>query len=598
MQNTPEQFYLARSKQLENELIDLNKKINIVSILRLVSFLLFFAALALLTLISIKIIAYVGIFITILAFFFLVKHHLKLSNLKVYTESLLIINKNELLYLNHNFSGFYDGKEFEDSTHPYSSDLNLFGHASLFQYLNRTITSFGRDKLVKAFVNPELEREEILKNQQSCKELAEKIIWRQAFQAKGKNDDKKNIEIENVMKWLSEPNIFLSKKKLQFTLKFLPFVSISLLIFGFITEIYAFAELAFAIQISLVLKYTRIINKIHEKLSQSFEVLQSYSELMKLIENETFQSEKLKAAQEILCKTNGSASVQLKKLSNILQLFDRRLNILAAFTLNGLYMADLKAVSQLEQWKLNNSDKLNNWFEALGDFDWTSSIACLAYNNGQYCYPELTENTIIEGLEIGHPLIPENKRVANNFSIPAKGCFVILTGANMAGKSTFLRTVGINMLLGMTGAPVCAKEFRFWPLPIMTSISVKDSLFDNESYFYAELKRLKMIIDELNKGKQVFILLDEILKGTNSNDKLSGSKSLLQKLANFHTSGIVATHDIALSELESHFPESIKNHSFEVELDGDRLYYDYKLCDGVCKNLNASYLMKKMGITE
>ena len=598
MQNIPRQFYLERSKNIETELVSLNKAINIISVLRLVSFLFFFASLVLLTFISFKIVAWIGIVITISTFFFLVKYHLRLSVLKMLKVKLLEINKNELLYLDHNFSGFYDGKEFENLMHPYSSDLNLFGHGSLFQYINRTVTSFGKDKLVQSLINTDIQRESILKNQQACKELVEKTEWRQEFQAKGYAANSNRKEIENVLNWLNEPNIFLGKKKLQLILKFLPFLSISLLIFGYFTKIYAFAELAFTVQIILVLTYTKFINKIHEKLSQSFEVLQRYSKLMNLIEGEPFQSEKLKNAQDILCTENGSASVQLKKLSKILQQFDRRLNILAAFILNGLYMADLKAVSQLEHWKLNNSGKLRSWFDALGEFDSTISLSCFAYNNSNYIYPELTESTIIEGIDIGHPLIPENKRVANNFSIPEKGCFVILTGANMAGKSTFLRTIGMNILLGTMGAPVCAKEFRFCPLPIMTSLSVKDSLFDNESYFYAELKRLKMIIDELNKGNQIFILLDEILKGTNSKDKLSGSKSLLQKFAKFHTSGIVATHDIALSELETHFPESIKNYSFEVELDGDRLYYDYKLRNGVCKNLNASFLMKKLGITE
>ena len=260
-------------------------------------------------------------------------------------------------------------------------------------------------------------------------------------------------------------------------------------------------------------------------------------------------------------------------------------------------MADIKTVFELEKWKIKNKPNLTIWIDALSEFDTAISFSTFAFNNPAYVYPQTTSNEVIKADNLGHPLISTDKRVCNQFSINKQGQFVILTGANMAGKSTFLRTVGINLVLAMNGAPVCATSFSFKPSPVFTSISVKDSLFDNESYFYAELLRLKMIIDKLEAGEELFILLDEILKGTNSNDKFTGSRQLMQKLIRFKAAGIVATHDIALGDLEKELPENILNMSFEISIDNDRLYYDYKLQTGVCQNLNASYLMRKMGIT-
>ncbi len=219
------------------------------------------------------------------------------------------------------------------------------------------------------------------------------------------------------------------------------------------------------------------------------------------------------------------------------------------------------------------------------------------YNNPDTVFPEFQSgNFSLSAINMGHPLIKSTARVNNDIVIN-EGEFLVITGANMAGKSTFLRTIVVNMILGMCGAPVCAEQFSFIPIQIFTSIRTNDSLHKNESYFYSELKRLKRVIDELKSGNNLFVVLDEILKGTNSKDKHAGSEALLKQFITLKTSGIVATHDVALGKLEESFPENIKNKCFEVDINGSQLSFDYKIRDGISKNMNATILMREMGIT-
>jgi DNA mismatch repair ATPase MutS len=202
----------------------------------------------------------------------------------------------------------------------------------------------------------------------------------------------------------------------------------------------------------------------------------------------------------------------------------------------------------------------------------------------------------IEGKGLGHPLINRNTCVRNDVEIKGDLSFLIVTGANMAGKSTYLRTIGVNYLLACMGAPSCAESLLVYPANLVTSLRTSDSLAGNESYFFAELKRLKMVIDRLKSGEELFIILDEILKGTNSADKQKGSFALMRQLVALKTCGVIATHDLLLGELEQEYPGQIKNYRFEADINGDRLTFSYRLREGVARNMNATFLMEKMGI--
>jgi hypothetical protein len=444
---------------------------------------------------------------------------------------------------------------------------------------------------------PQLDLSEIKRNQESISELSAKPDWRQLFQAEGQQQLLDEQQVNRLFEWFQSPNIFGNSTYLKPLFIVVPLITVTALAWGIISGMYGLFILFFLFNLSMVMLKTKKINSVHNKVSQMHRILQSYSTLFRLIEHENFSAVKLQNLQQYVTSEKRGAALQLKKLSGILNAFDMRLNLLAALPLNGFLLFDLHTVLRLERWKEKNRMDSKVWFEMLGEFERIISLSNYAFNNPLYCYPALINNVhTIKAEELGHPLIPADERVTNHFSSNNIGSIAILTGANMAGKSTFLRTVGINMVLGMTGAPVCARSFEFCPIQIRTSINVRDSLKGNESYFYAELQRLKSIIDTLLRGEKIFIILDEILKGTNSNDKLKGSFSLLIRLKDMNVSGIIATHDITLSELEQQYPDNFSNYCFEVSLDNDFLYYDYKLREGVCKNLNASLLMKKMGI--
>ena len=276
---------------------------------------------------------------------------------------------------------------------------------------------------------------------------------------------------------------------------------------------------------------------------------------------------------------------------------DQNLNILVSVILNGLFMFNLHLLLKVEKWKKQNQENVPNWFEAIATFDAMSSLANFAYNYPDYVYPkQIDEEFEFSAENLGHPLIAEANRVVNTIEIKGWNQFAIITGANMSGKSTFLRTIGVNYILAMAGASVCASKLSFYPIQIHSSIRTSDSLTRNESYFYAELKRLKKIIDELESGKKKLILLDEILKGTNSKDKQAGSIALIEQLLHYKSVGLFATHDLMLGELAPRFPGQVNNLCFEIQIENDKMLIDYKLHEGVCKNLNATYLMKNMGI--
>jgi len=340
------------------------------------------------------------------------------------------------------------------------------------------------------------------------------------------------------------------------------------------------------------------VNIIHKQLGKKTTLLNKYSDLLKILERQTFSSDYLKNILSEIHHNNESPSKVLKKLAKISSAFDNRLNMLIGILLNVFFLWDLLQTIRLNQWKKKYGKLLPKWFEIISEFDALISLANFHYNHPENKFPTISEKEFfIDAQELGHPMILKPHRIDNDIKFNAWKNFVIITGANMAGKSTFLRTLGVNLILASTGTSVCAKHFEWSPVDVFTSLRTKDSLDKNESYFFAELKRLKIIIDRLNNNQPLFIILDEILKGTNSKDKQSGSMQLIEQLIGLNASGIIATHDLILGELIKTYPENIINKCFEVEIVNDKLVFDYKLKDGISQNMNATFLMKKMGIT-
>ena len=532
-------------------------------------------------------------------FLYLILIHTKQSSKNKFYKNLIEINKEEIKFLNFDYSEQYTGKDFIEPEHPYENDLDVLGQHSLFQYINRTTTSYGLKKLVKWLKSPIFAAKKIIKRQKAINELIELIDFRQSFQAYGKLENDPISDKDGLLEWIKSKNYLQSRKFLKILSFGLPALFFILLIVGaWFPYAYSFVSLIIVLNLTVLGIHYRNLKKIHDLLTKKYKILNKYSKQLSLIEEQTFISEHLIDLKSSLFDGKISAKNEIKQLQKILNLLDTRNNMLLTFMLNSMLLFDFHIFARLEKWKNKNSENLENWLNTLGKFDALFCFSNFAYNNKeQICFPKCnTENFVIHANSMGHPLIPIQDRVCNDFNINGFQGFNIVTGANMAGKSTFLRTLGVNLILAMAGSPVIASEFEFYPINIRTRIKITDSLFKNESYFYAELKRLKSIMLELQQGKEIFLLLDEILRGTNSQDKHKGSKKYIEKLLNYKVSGIIATHDVVLGKLQDEYPEQIQNYCFEVEIANDNLVFDYKLKSGISQKLNASFLMKKMEI--
>ncbi len=536
--------------------------------------------------------------ISALLFIFLVKYYAILAEKIHFTNNIIRINESELKGFQGDYSAFNGGNEWIDKDHDFSMDADLFGDDSLFRFLNRTVTGFGRETLARWLSEPYKFRNNIEARQEAVDELAPKISWRQEFMAYGLGKPLEKEDVESLKSWLEEKDSFLSASTLKTLILLSPVLTVSLLVLALLNQVpLNVLGFLFILYLLFVATYLKKTNRIHNMVSKKFTLLSAFEKLISLFGNEQFRSQILTETAGRLISDNKSAVFTIRELRRIIEAFDSRLNILAGFLLNGLVLWDFQCLIRLESWKAETAGQLPEWLETIGEVDALVSLANHACNNPEYIFPEITSGEpVIEAINLGHPLIDEKTRVYNDFSIRNKGEIYIVTGANMSGKSTFLRTVAVNLIMAMAGTVVCASEFRFIPCNLFSSMITTDSLSKNESYFYAELKRLKTLKEKLGSDEELFFLLDEILKGTNSEDKSTGSKLFLSRLADLNGTGIIATHDLSLGKMENEFPGKIFNKCFEVEIEGENILFDYKLRDGITRHMNAGLLMRQMGI--
>ena len=326
-------------------------------------------------------------------------------------------------------------------------------------------------------------------------------------------------------------------------------------------------------------------------------MLSTYARLIELADKQPMESALLVSLKQKFESKQLKAPKVLGMLAKELDRLDLRNNLILYALLEGSMFWQLRQMLRIERWKQEHGTHLLQWLEALGKLDALCALGTFAFNHPEYTYPSLTDEPFVfQAKDMGHPLMPRQQCVVNDADIPQRPYFLIITGANMAGKSTYLRTIGCNYILACIGAPVCCSSLHVYPAHLMTSLRTSDSLANNESYFFAELKRLQQILERLKSGEEMFIILDEILKGTNSMDKQKGSFSLVKQLLQLKANGIIATHDLLLGELKRHFPNEISNYCFEADIQNDELTFSYKLREGIAQNMNACFLMQKMGI--
>ncbi len=585
----PKNFYLQHKNELEKEVSILKKKLINLGIFRFAVFLVtcFLVYLTFGQYPDVFIIAILGT----LLFSFLVVKYIDLKRKKDLVDAKVKINNIEIKVLNRDFHQLDAGEEFVNTGHFYSNDIDLFGIGSFFQYLNRTSTIKGKTELANLLTENKIE--DIADKQEAIQELSAKVKWRQHFSALANLvtvKSKTSFITEWFLNYTSVFPKFLSTFQIIFSI--ISLIIISLVFLGFVPFNYMLGWFFFGLAITG--KYLKKTNNLYAETDSIRDTFKQYHQLLYEIEIEKFTSKNLLQNQIIIQSENKKASLVFKEFSKILDAFDQRNNIFISVLGNGLFLSEIYNARKVENWISNYSHTVEKWFEVVAYFDAQNSLANFKFNHQKFIFPEITkEKEVIKAFKLGHPLLKINKRIDNNFIIDDEQFFIV-TGANMAGKSTFLRTVSLSIVMANCGLPVCAENFQYSPIKLITSMRTTDSLTEDESYFYSELKRLKFIVDEI-KDKDYFIILDEILKGTNSKDKAIGSKKFVEKLTKSKSTGIIATHDVSLCDLENEFAD-IKNYYFDAEIINNELYFDYTLKNGVCKNMNASFLLKKMEI--
>lgn len=531
----------------------------------------------------------------IVLFFWLIKRNLQLDKIKQTLVVKTRLLEDELKALDHSFLHFENGEQFLNVEHPFAYDLDLFGEGSLFQYLNRTATVEGRQCLAEWVQKPLKEKGEIEQRQEAIKELAGMPLWRLEFLTEGNLFQETVVQYNEIRNW-SEMELGLDRANL---LKWLIRIVPTITLLAAIPAILGLSNFYFVamavVQFLLLFAWTKRVNYYFGFFGRKSDLLGKYMQLLKMIEEEQFQAPYLRWLKKKV--TEPSAGKLFGELKSLVKEFEYRQNILVGVMLNGLFTWDIRCVYKLWVWHRKNHGRLAEWLEIIAQMDALISLANYANNHSEFIYPEITDKTFtLCASELGHPLLKNDKRVNNDIEIEGWSKVMIVTGANMAGKSTFLRTVGTNILLAEMGAPVCAASMKLKPVDLYTNMRTTDSLLKDESYFFAELKRIKAVLDRLAAGDQIFVILDEMLKGTNSVDKLNGSKELVRKLAQHQCAAMIATHDLKLSDMEKELPQQVFNKCFEIRIENNELIFDYKLSDGVTQTMNATFLMKKMGI--
>jgi len=588
-------FFQESIFSLGKKIETLKSNASSISILRILAFLVF--VVAFIFILNIKV--FIPLVILTVVFFtgfgWVVKWHNKIRQSLELNQKMSLINQEEINRLNYNFKNFNQWKEFASEKHKYSSDLDLYGKNSLFQLVNRAETPDGI-LMMKKWLEYYSDKITIETRQKAIQELTPAVEWRQKIQAYGKSNTTKKNHSSDLQQWLKGKDAINNNLFMRIVPIPVIIIAIALLV-CILYQIVPFYFLFPLIVIngSLLLKIWDYSKSTYESTSSSIKLLESIQQILKLIEGRGFNNPYLNELRSGLVADRSFASEKILKLHKIFDLLNLRGNQIYHI-FNALFLLDFIFLMKAERWRKKYKNEVTTWFETIAEIESLNGIAAFAFANDNYKFPLLQdEGNHISCLKMGHPLIPTDQRVANDFKLSGNGEIGIVTGSNMSGKSTFLRTVGVNAVLAFAGAPVCADHMELSIFQVFTSMRTKDNLEENISSFYAELLRLKMLLENITEERPVLFLLDEILKGTNSTDRHIGAEALTIQLSKKNAFGLISTHDLKLGDIELK-TDKLKNYNFSSSIDEQEIIFDYKLRDGICKSTNASQLMAKIGI--
>jgi DNA mismatch repair ATPase MutS len=543
----------------------------------------------------------VSIVLGILSFYYLVKKHEKIDAEIDLKETTLSVIKNELNCLESSSNVYYNGQEYAKPTHAFSDDLDIFGEGSLFHLINRAKSKSGNDYLAHQLLG-ENTAFSVLEKQEAAKEIAAKTDWRLSFFASMFKISNEERGVSQVLNQIEHPPLLKFESFMAIYSKILPFLWLAVLASTYFVSI-SFAGYCVAGLALLNFRLTGI-NKNHTEeyfnaVSGAGRLMEKFGVATGLIAQENWNSKILRTAHGRLPISKSNTQNPIDDFVVILKKLDMRKNMLASLFLTIASPFEPVQLIKLRRWLHENPAFFEKIFDTIGVFEAYSSSANLHFNKPTWCFPAINtqEEFSLHGIGLGHPLINTKNVVSNDFDFDEKNRLTLITGSNMSGKSTFLRTIGLNIVLAYAGCPVFAKNMKLsLGIKLVCYMRIKDSIQQNASTFKAEIERIKLVLAAINNNENALFLIDEMLRGTNSEDKLAGSMALLQKIVDSNAFAMVATHDLRMTEISEQYPETVKNYYFEYATENGELLFDYLIKEGVCKSFNASLLLKSIGL--
>ncbi len=533
----------------------------------------------------------------VIGFFLLVIYHSRVKEKKLRAEILLSINERYMERASSDWMKFSDkGEEYIDLNHSYSNDLDIVGQNSVFQFLNIANTHTGRKIFAEDLLNPRKDKHTIKLRQESIRELTKEIDLVQEIEYLT-SKEKKNLKSPDKLIEYSESNqATIRNKYVKNIIRFLPIFTITVNIFGIFLKENRLVYIGMILAIIQVLIWLFSMFKNGALLATVGYLkynLETYIEILKLIEDKEFKSKLLIEIKDTMFSDENSSIGAIKELDKITEIINIRSGDILNLILNAVFLWDYQCIFLLEAWKGKYGERVKDWIEGIGQIESLMSFSVLGNVTGNINFPEIRDgNPMVIATQIGHPLINKKTRINNNIELNDQ--IFIITGSNMSGKTTFLRTLGVNLVLAYNGAPVCARDMKCSILDIMTSMRVQDDLAAGISTFYAEILRIKKIIDKSEEDEAMLFLIDEIFTGTNSPDRIAGAKNVLANLNKKNIIGAITTHDLELCELDSE--DRIENYHFKDIYKDDNILFDYKIRNGKSTSTNAKNLMRLAGI--
>ncbi len=589
--------YRQRILSAQEQVSKYKKLVNTYSLMRLCVFGLFIVAVSVAIMQNNFNIIAIGFVIMLLCFAWLVSKQSAFDIQKKYFENLVKVNENEISSIISHANIYDNGARFANEKHYYTADLDIFGPASLYQLISRAATIPGFNKLGE-WLNAPSAKATVLLRQDAVKELATKNDWKLDVQASlyfAKTED--TDQLKRLFTYLGLPLNLSGEKWLGTYAKIAPWL-LSAAIIGAFFSGYAkdIAVLIGFVNMALVFSKAEYIKKTSMIADKIGSTLAGYAQVFKKAEEQQWQSTRCKDLAQVLIA--GKTSQRIKDLSVLINKLNYHLNIIVGFLLNVFFIWDIRQIIAIEDWKRNNHESLEAAFDVIAEFEALMSLASLHINYPEWVFPQIADGDgyTLMATKLAHPLIYPNNRVDNDYELENAFHIDIITGSNMAGKSTFLRTIGINTILALAGAPVCASGMEVSVITIISYMRIKDSLNESTSTFKAELDRLQMLLAAVETEPKIFFLIDEMLRGTNSVDKYLGSKAVIEQLIRKNAVGMVATHDLQIAQLEQKYPDYVRNYYFDIQVKDGEMLFDYKIKHGECKTFNASLLLKQIGI--